>query len=36
MCKPGLIFKKFYMVLALGPVFCTNFRTDSDFCFIHH
>ena len=28
--------QKFYMVLALLWVFCTDIRTDSDFCFIHH
>jgi hypothetical protein len=27
--------QKFYMVLALHWVFCTDLRTDSDFCFIH-
>jgi len=24
------------MVLALFLVFCSDLRTDSDFCFIHH
>jgi len=28
--------QKFYMVLALRSVFCTDLRTDSHFCFIHH
>jgi len=28
--------QKFYMVLALRRVFCTDLRTDSDFCFIRH
>ena len=28
--------QKFYMVLALRWVFCTDLRTDSDLCFIHH
>ena len=28
--------KKFYMVLALRWVFCTDLRTDSDHCFIHN
>ena len=28
--------QKFYMVLALRWVFCTDIRTNSDFCFIHH
>ena len=28
--------QKFYMALALRWVFCTDIRTDSDFCFIHH
>ena len=28
--------QKFYMVLALRLVFCTDLRTDSDSCFIHH
>jgi len=28
--------KKFYMVLALRSVFCTDLRTDSDFFFVHH
>ena len=27
-------FQKFYMALALRWVFCTDIRTDSDFCFI--
>jgi hypothetical protein len=26
--------QKFYMVLSLLPVFCTDLRTDSGFCFI--
>jgi len=28
--------QKFYMVLALRRVFCTDLKTDSDFCFISH
>ena len=28
--------QKFYMALALRWVFCTDIRTDSNFCFIHH
>ena len=28
--------QKFYMALALRWVFCTDIRTDSDFCFIQH
>ena len=28
--------QKFYMALALPLVFCTDIRTDSDFCFIQH
>ena len=28
--------QKFYKVLALHRVFCTDIRTDSDFCFIQH
>jgi hypothetical protein len=28
--------QKFYMVLALHLVFCTDLRTDSELCFIHH
>ena len=28
--------QKFYMVLALLSVFCTDLRSDSDFCFIRH
>ena len=28
--------KKFNMVLALLWVFCTDLRTESDFCFVHH
>jgi len=28
--------QEFYMVLALRCVFCTDLRTDSDLCFIHH
>ena len=28
--------QKFYMVIALRWVFCTDTRTDSDFCFIQH
>ena len=28
--------QKFYMALALRRVFCTDIRTDSDFCFLHH
>ena len=28
--------QKFYMVLALRWVFCTDLRTESDFCFIYH
>jgi len=28
--------QKFYMVFALRWVFCTDLRTDSDLCFIHH
>ena len=28
--------QKFYMVLALRLLFCTDIRTHSDFCFIHH
>ena len=28
--------KKFNMVLALLWVFCTDHRTESDFCFVHH
>ena len=28
--------QKFYMVLAVRWVFCTDIRTDSDFCFVHH
>jgi len=33
----GLILKKkLYTVPALHWVFCTDLRTDNDFCFIHH
>jgi len=28
--------KNLYMVLALRCVFCTDLRTESDLCFIHH
>ena len=28
--------REFYMVLTLRSMFCTDFMTDSDFCFIHH
>ena len=28
--------QKFYMVLALRSVSCTDLRTDSDFCFIRY
>jgi hypothetical protein len=28
--------QKFYMALALRCMFCTDIRTDSDICFIHH
>ena len=28
--------QKFYVVLALRWVFCTDIRTDSDFCFVYH
>jgi hypothetical protein len=28
--------QNFYMVFALRSVFCTDLRTDNDFCFIHH
>ena len=28
--------QKFYLAFALRWVFCTDIRTDSDFCFIHH
>ena len=28
--------QKFYIALALRLVFCTDIRTDSDFCFIHY
>ena len=28
--------QKFYMVLALRSVFCSDIGTDSDFCFVHH
>jgi len=27
--------QKFYTVLALRSVFCTDLRTESEFCFIH-
>ena len=32
----GFNIQKFYMALALRCVFCTDIRTDSDFCFIRH
>ena len=35
-CTTRFNIKKFYMVLALLWVFCTDLRTDSKFCFIHH
>ena len=28
--------QKFYIMLPLRSVFCTDLRTKSDFCFIHH
>ena len=28
--------QKFYMVLALRSVLCTDIRTDRDFCFVQH
>ena len=34
--KTRLKIKKFYMVFALRWVFCTDLRTDSDFCFMLH
>ena len=36
LCTTRFNIKEFYMVLALGSMFCTDLRTDSDLCFIHH
>jgi len=32
----GFNVQKFYMLLALRCVFCTDLRTDSDLCFIRN
>ena len=36
LCTTRFNIQKFYITLALRWVFCTDIRTDSDFCFIHH
>jgi hypothetical protein len=36
LCSTRFNIQKFYMALAFRWVFCTDIRTDRDFCFIHH